>query len=170
MAQNLNDELDMFAKQDKARVARALMMLFWKDRLRNPNFTVEVTPEDLKGFRECMAYLEVEPKIMIYRPQGLPAVEPQPARGNRRAVPGRSAQPPRNFVVIQMVDADGNAITPIENNQADFDRAQEALGLRAARDAAARLAAQLLADLQANVTSSATITEAAQALKLLAKA
>ena len=140
-----------------------------KKRHQDPSFTLEVTEADIKGFDECIAYLGVEPRVNIVRPRGLPAQDAIPATAKRSAIPPRAAKPPHNYVVIQMVDMDGNAITPVENNEEDYAEAQEARRLQRIRDTAPTLAAQLLQDLAANTTSSSTIQEAAAALKALAK-
>lgn len=163
------DALDRFAFAEDHFVS-ALMMVFWKARHANPEFTITVDSADLKGFQDCIQYLEVTPTIRVYRPQGLPAQEAVPATGKRRAVPGRPAKPPADYVVVQMVDKDGNSIKAVENNDADYERAGEAAKLRTIRDSAPGLAAQLEADVRSNTLSTSTILEAAAALKVLARA
>lgn len=158
------DPLDAFAQSG---VEEALKLLFWKARFQNPEFSVTVTPEDIKAFRDCIDYLEVKPQIRIVRPQGVPAQPMIPAHGNRRATPGREAIPPRNYVVVQMVDQDGNAFVPIENNQADFERQEQAKRARRIKETAGELAAQLSRDLASATISNATIEETIVALKTL---
>lgn len=158
------DPLDIFAKGGLAEV---VMMLFWRQRFDNPGFTVEVHPEDLKGFADCTAYLKVRPQIRVYRPGGVPAKAAIPATGNRRAVPGREAIPPKNYVVVQMVDEKGDAFVPIENNQDAFDRAEQAKQVQRTREGAKALAAQLESDVASQTFSASTIREAAAALRLL---
>ena len=160
------DALDTFEKADAWRV---LQLIYWKRRHQDPSFTLEITEADIKGFDDCIAYLGVEPHVNIVRPRGLPAQDAIPATAKRSAIPSRAAKPPQNYVVIQMVDTDGNAITPIENNEDDYAEATEAKRLKRIRDTAPMLATQLLQDLAANTTSSSTIQDAAAALKELAK-
>lgn len=159
--------LDAFAKAANASPPQAIMLMFWKDRFQNPGAHIEVTEADLQGFNECMGYLEVTPYIRIYRPPGLPEQPAVPAEGKRRAIPYRPAKPPKDYVVIQMVDKDGNAIVPIENNEADLARSKEHQSLRRIRETAPQLAAQLQADVQNNALSTDTILQAVTALKVL---
>lgn len=76
----------------------------------------------------------------------------------------------------KMVDKAGNitslgdAITPIEDNQADKDKADQARGIQAIRDAAPGLAARLISEDSQGIATRSTITEAAEALRLLASA
>lgn len=160
------DELDAFALDSEWE--DFIHMLFWKFRFDNAAASIEVTRADLKAFRECMTYLGVTPKIAVFRPEGSPATPGAPAQGDRRAIPPRPARPPKDYVVIQMVDQDGNAIVPIENNEQDFAKAKEAKRIKGIRDSATQLAAQLQADVQANAISNQTILQAAEALRVLA--
>jgi hypothetical protein len=129
-----------------------------------------VTAADLKAFADCTDYLKVKPKIQVIRPQGLPAQAPIPAQGTRRAIPGRAAQPPKNYVVIQMVDQNGDAFVPIENNEADLAKQQAHARITRTRETANLIADRLQSDAQTGNYSTATMLEAAQALKLLATA
>lgn len=160
------DPLDAFAND--AEFEEVMAMMFWKGRFDNAQAYLEVTTGDLTAFHACMEYLGVTPTIKIFRPAGAPATAAIPAEGNRRAVPGRAARPPKDYVVIQMVDQDGNAIVPIENNEADHQRGATARRLKQIRDNAPQLAAQLTADVQANAISNQTILDAAEALRVLA--
>ena len=163
------DVLELFAKLAERNPKQAIMLMFWKARHQNPEFSLNITEADLKGFTDCVNYLGVEPEVRIHRPQGLPAQAPVPAHGNRRAVPGREAKPPKPFVVVQMVDAEGNAIVPIENNEKDQDDGLQAKALARTRENAPRLAAQLMNDVRSGNLSNDTITEAANSLIALAK-
>ena len=160
-----HDALDVF---EQAGSDKAIMLLLWKQRHHNPSLSTEITSADLKGFEECINYLEVEPRIQIVRPQGIPEQDAIPATKTRSGIPARHAKPPKDYVVIQMVDKDGNAIVPVENNEDDFEQGRQAQHLKRIRDTAPQLAAQLLQDLQQNTTSSSTIQQTAEALKALA--
>ena len=163
------DTLNEFAGAERGFTERAIMLMFWKARHANPEFTITVDRADLKGFADCIKYLDVIPTIRVYRPQGLPAQQAIEAHGNRRAAPGRAAQPPKDYVVIQMVDQDGNAFVPIENNEDDLQRGKDGAAARRTRETAPQLAAQLEADIRANTISNATIQEAIEALRVLAQ-
>ena len=168
-AGRVGDALDAFeADCNEANPMRALMIMFWKARHQNDAFTVDVTPADIKGLEDCIKYLEVQPQIRVFRPQGMPAHPGAPATESRSAIPPRPAGKPKDYVVIQMVDQNGDAFVPIENNEDDLKRGQEAKRIATVKSTAPALAAQLIADLQANQTSSSTVMEAAEALKLLA--
>lgn len=161
------DVLDQLALGDASEI---IALMLWKDRHRNPDMTLQITEADIAGFRKCTEYLEVVPKLRIERPQGLPAQEGIPAVGNRRAVPARAAEPPRPFVVVQVVDKDGNGIKPIESEEDGAKLRDEADKLRQIRDTAPGLASQLIADARAGSFSSSMVIEAAESLKTLARA
>lgn len=165
------DALDAFeAMCNEEDPSRALMLMFWKHRNDDQPFTMDITAADIKGFEDCVKYLEVQPQIRVFRPQGQPAHPGAPATESRSAIPPRPAGKPKDYVVIQLVDQHGDAFVPIENNEADLQKSQEAQRMRRIRESAPQLAAQLVADIQANTTSTSTILEAAEALKLLARA
>lgn len=162
------DPLDVFLRNaGRMNPQEALMLVFWKQRHTNPEFSIEIHPEDLKGFSDCLAYLEVTPVIKVYRPGGLPATQAIEAHGNRRAVPARAAIPPKNYVVIQMVDKDGNGWVPVENNIKDHEAAERTKRMVNAKEKAKQLANALISDLQQSITSTGTIQEAAAILQLL---
>lgn len=161
------DPLDAFVEAANANPAKAIAMLFWMARFDNPDFTVTIKAKDLKAFADCTQYLEVKPKIQILRPQGAPAQEAIPAAGTRRGIPGRPASPPKPYVIVQMVDQDGNGFVPIENNEDDLERQEESRTLLDWKDRAPRIAAQLQQEMAANITSNDTISQAIQALKIL---
>lgn len=164
------DPLDQFVEKANADPRIAIAAMFWANRLANPEFTVEVKAKDIEAFQACTEYLKVTPTIMITRPQGLPAQAAIPAAGTRRAVPGRTGQPPKNYAIIQMVDADGNAFVGIENNEEDFERQQQALHMQTMKRKALVIAQQLEQDMNANITSSATQMDAVATLRELSKA
>lgn len=161
------DVLDQFAKADPKEV---IAMLLWKDRYRNPDMTVQITEKDIESFRACTAYLDVVPGVKIERPQGLPAQAAVPESGNRRAVPARAAEPPRPFVVVQVVELKtGDAIRPIESDEEGAKLRDRAEAQRRAREAAPDLAAAMRQQAQTGNFSSSLVAEAAEALAALAK-
>jgi len=165
------DALDTFVERANKQPATAVMLMLWQNRHANPEMTITITEKDIKGFTDCVEYLDVKPVIRITRPQGLPAQEAIPPMGNRRAVPGRVAQPPKPFAVIQMTDLDGNAIVPVENNEADQDAGRAMRAKARIRETAPELAKQLLASIGPGATiNDELIREAAGALKALATA
>lgn len=164
------DALEDFLARAADFPSDAMMLLFWQNRMANPTFSTEVTPADLQAFAECMKYLDVEPQIRIFRPQGAPARAAVPATGERSAIPARPAGAPKDYVVMQMVDVDGNAIVPVESNERDHERMQLAKNRKHLLATAPQLAAALRADLQAGVFSTSTIEEAAKTLVALVQA
>ena len=164
------DLLDQFAEQAAADPKRAMQLLLWKQRFENPDMAVIVKEADIVGFDQACAYLEVTPDVAVVRPQGLPARPAIPAEGKRRAVPAFAGEAPRPFVVVSLVKkGTKDQIKPIENNEQDAQRRDEANALRKVKDSAAGLAAALLGDLAQNQFSTATIREAAQALQTLSR-
>lgn len=160
------DPLDAFADGDPFK---AVAILLWKDRHRNPEMAVQVTPADLKGFAECVEYLKVTPEVRIHRPQGRPAQAGIPERAGRPAIAARPAEPPRPFVMIQLVDKDGSAIKPVENNEDDYQKGLLAERRRKARDQADMLATTLKGELASGDFNKSTIDGVCEALLVLAK-
>lgn len=159
---------ELLALADGGSLAPALMLMFWKQRFENPEFTMQLHPNEEAAFSACVKYLEVTPTIRVFRPGGIPAQEGSPAQGNRRAVPPRAAIPPKDYIVVQMVGADGNAFKPIENNQEDRDRQIKADAFRRIKDQARQIAQQLASDAQQGTFSTDTIGQAINALTTLA--
>ena len=136
---------------------RALIaLLLWKDRMRNPSLSVTITERDLERLEKCVRFQKVEPATEIWRKP--------------------------NGVIVALVqkgttlkDKDGNitsigdAITPMEDNQADKDRADAMRQLNEIRENAGKLAARLLAEDAAGIATRSTIEEAAHALRVLAQ-
>lgn len=149
---------------------RALALILWQDRMRNPDLYRQITENDIQGLDDCTRYLKVKPRVVIERPQGLPAQEAIPAQGNRRAVPARAATPPKPFVIVKLVDEKGDAIRPVENNQEDYDAAQAAGQVAKARSDASMLANQLINQARTGEYSLAIMQEAANALLILSRA
>jgi hypothetical protein len=151
-------------------------MLLWKNRMANPDLTVQVTEQDIQGFEACVSYLGITTQLKVHRPQGRPAQEAVPGtpgtatRPGRAPVPARPADPPRPFVLVQLLDQDGNAFRPIENTEESRRAQEEAERLHRARDQARQIAAQLQHDIGAGVYSNSTISDAAAALVALAGA
>ena len=165
------DPLDRFASAAQENPKLAVQMLLWKGRFENPDMAVVVTEKDLAAFEQSCDYMKVTPDVLIVRPQGRPASQAQPAVGKRKAVPAFAGEPPRPYVVVSLVNkGTTDQIKPIENNEEDARRRDEADAVRKLRDSAPALANALLADLSQNQFSTATIREAAQALQLLARA
>jgi len=167
--QSKQDALDAFTSAARADPTMAIALMLWVDRLRNPDLYVKIDERDLKGFADCMAYQKLVPEVRIHREPGIPAQPGVPATANRRAVPAREAIPPKPYVVVTLVEkGTANAITPIENNQEDFDAAGHAAKVRKARDNAQRLADALANSANSGDFASSDLRDAAEALLLLA--
>lgn len=170
------DALELWVEAARANPERAVAMMLWANRIRVPDMFVRVDAQLIKGYEDCMQYLKVKPRVVIHREQAIPASPAQPAAGNRRAIPARPEIPAKEYAVITLVEEgkDGkptmNGIVPVENNQADYDAAQEAARIRAARDKAQGLADALLAAAQTGNYSSTDLRDASEALVLLARA
>lgn len=162
------DPLDALAQGDTKRI---IALLLWKRRLQNPDMAEQITEEDLKGFDDCMTYQEIEPDVLIERPQGTPAQPMIPAAANRRAVPARPATPPRPFVRVVLVEkGTENGIRPVENNEEDFDAAKQMEQVRHARDNAQSLATRLVQQARTGEFSLSDMQDAAEALLTMAGA
>jgi hypothetical protein len=165
------DLLDRWADEANKDPKKLVALMFWRERHRNPEMAIQITEKDISGFQGCVDYLEVTPEVVIIRPQGRPAQAGQPARGRLKAVPARPAEPPRPFVAVNLVNAGTmDSFKPIENNEEDAKVRDQAELVRRAKDKASQLAAQLMHDAASGTFSTATMTEAAQALQALARA
>lgn len=149
--------------------ARAIALMLWQDRHRQPDMYRQITERDIEGLDACTAYLKAKPEVRIYRPEGLPATPGIPAQGRNRAVPARAATPPKPYVIVTLVDHRGDAIKPIENNEPDYDAQKEAALVQKARAQANELATRIVNQAQTGNTSLSDITDAANALLVLAR-
>lgn len=149
---------------------RAIALMLWKGRYTNPEMAIQITPDDIKSFDACIEYLEVTPEVRIHRPRGRPAQAAQPATAKRSAVPAQPAEPDKPYVLVQLVDKDGNSIKPIESTVEGAKIRDHHDAIRRAKDNAGQIADQLLGNLAQGTTSEDTIREAAKLLKTLAKA
>lgn len=155
----------------KAGPERAIMLLLWLNRFKNPDFAVTVKTDDLQGFKECTDYLKVTPKIIIRRPPGRAAVPAQePTRRNPDGIPARPAEPARPYVLISMVDQDGNAFTPIENSEEKAKIRDRENELRVLKERAPMIARAVAANAASGMYSNAEITELCNAAIQLAQA
>lgn len=161
------DALDALAKADPKEV---IALILWKDRFRNPEMAVQITEQDITKWKACTEYLEVKPQVSIHRPQGRPAMPGSPATSTRSAIPPTPAEPPRPYVMVQILDQQGNSITPIENDEEHAKIRDQANEVRRYRERAAGLASQMVNELRSGTIIDSTILEAAQALSALAKA
>lgn len=156
---------------------RAIAMLLWKNRHANPELNVQITEQDIKGFDDCVEYLDVDPEVRIFRPAGRPAEPPRealpPTKANPNGVPafpGRAGDPPRNFVLVGLyVAGTTDSFKPIENNEADKDKADRAEALRRAKESANFIANQVRNDALAGTFSASSVVDVCDALLLLAK-
>lgn len=164
------DLLDQFTKWDPKN---AIAILLWKMRHQLPDLTLQVTEQDITSFQACVEYLGIEPTVKIYRPMGRPASPEIPAvpgtagRPGRSAIPARPADPPRPFVLVQLLDQEGNQFKPIENNEEAAREAERAAQVKRAKEQGVMIANRVLADVGAGVFSNETMKEAAQALLAL---
>lgn len=145
------------AELHRAAPKALIGLLLWRDRFRNPSLSVTLTERDVLGLKACADYQNIEPVVEFWkRPSGLIVAMVQGG--------------------TKLTDKDGNitsigdAITPIEDNQADKDNADYARRLQAIRDNAPALAARMISEDAQGIATRSTITEAAEALRLLASA
>lgn len=161
------DALDLLAEGDPKKI---IALMLWRERFTNPDMSLQISEQDLKGFDDCVTYLGVEPEVSIYRPQGRPAQEAIPASPGKRGIAARPAEPPRPFVFVGVTDKQGNQLKPIENNEEDADRRDQANEIRRYRDKAGQLSSLLLGMCQSGTFSTSEIQEAARALTILSRA
>lgn len=161
------DKLDLLAAGPLDRVVQ---LMLWKGRHRDPTMSLLIREEDIVGFDECMAYQELKPALMVYRPEGRPAQAAVPAVGKRRAIPAVPAEPPRPFVIVSVVqEGTKHAIKPIENNERDYGAGDLARRQAAARGRAPELAAAIRRSASTGDFTSGTLEAAAEVLDTLSK-
>ena len=122
---------------------RAIMQILWANRHNEPNLCVHVTPKDVEALDQCLEYNKQAPVVkMIKTPTGW---------------------------TIVLVDQDGNAVTPIENNEDDLVLAQQARKRQSVKDGIGSLANRIKNAAAIGEFSSSEIEELADAALLLAK-
>jgi hypothetical protein len=169
--QQPSDPLDQLAAEGNADPKRIIALMLWQDRHRNPDMARQITERDVKGFADSMKYMEVEPEILIVRPQGHPGTPAYPAVGKRKAIPARAPEGPRQWVAVNLVrKGTQDGIKPIENNEEDAKRRDQAEEIRRWRDKAPQLARDLIDGANRGTYSTAVMAEAAQALNAMARA
>ncbi len=159
--------LDALAEGEPLKV---MALMLWKNRFREPDMYVQIDEKDIQGLEACVNYLKVVPVVSIHRPQGQGAQAAQPGSSTRRPVPALPAQPAKPFVIVTLVDKNGDMIKPVENNQGDFDAAEEATRVRKAKDQASDLAQRLRQQGRSGETSMSDMDDAADALVVMARA
>ncbi len=115
------DSTDPLDALVNAGAARALQVILWQQRFTNPDMSVTIKPADIAKLKACTEYLGVKPTLKIWRRPAIPPTPAIPAQGLRRAVPANPGMPAANFVVVQLVDENGNNIRPVENDEEDND-------------------------------------------------
>lgn len=170
---------DALDKLVAAGPLRAIALMLWLDRYRNPEFAVQIKPEDIKAFDACTGYLEVkpgtsvEPRVLIRRPMGQPAYPGIPPGTNKRFPDGiapRAAEPPRDYVLVSLVDQEGNGIKPIESTEEGARRRDRENELRGLRERAPILAMAVASNANANTFNSSEITDLCNLAIQLARA
>jgi hypothetical protein len=164
------DPLDaVIAKAEAGDLTDVIALLLWKQRHENPNFTLELHPRDINGLKACVEYLEVTPTVRVFRPGGVEATpERVHPRDPNKIIPGRPAIPPKPYIIVQMTDEKGDAFVPIENNEQDFAKQQDAQKLQRMKDQAVTIARALQGDLTSGQFSTSTIADAINCLSALA--
>lgn len=141
----------------KAGPKSLIALLLWKDRFRNPSLAITITERDVQGLEQCCEYQKIEPVVEVWRrPSGVIVGLVQKGTMIKDKTTGE-------------ITSLGDAITPIENNQADKDKADQARNLNEIRATASALAARLLSEDAAGIATRSTIEEAAQALRVLSQ-
>lgn len=163
------DALDQFEQQCAAQMGMGVAMLLWKNRFINPEMSVQVTPEDISKLDACVGYLGIKPKVVVLRPQGRPEQAERPAQGERKAIPYRPADPPKNYVVIQLVDENGDSFKAIENDEESAKLRDQATEIGKLKDRAGIVAQNILTEMQQNTTVDSTQREAARMLTEMAR-
>jgi len=140
MTEKFQASLPQVGQQDLAMLA----MLVWKFRHHLPALVVQVTPADIKGLQDTLAYNGQTLQVNVDQ------------RGEN--------------ILIHLTDAaTGDQIIATENNEADLERAQAKANRMSIKQNAPQLAAQLRNDAATGNFSTAIIEEACHALDALSR-
>jgi len=132
-----------------------IALLLWKMRHANPELAVTVTEADVKGYMDCISYLKVTPEVKVFEHRGATVI----------ALLEKDTEI-RDKTTGALVSR-GNAIKPVENNEADFQRAEQHERVRMIRQTAPQLAQTLLNAANRGEFSEDLVREAAQALQIM---
>ena len=132
-----------------------ITMLLWMNRFNNPEMAVTVTEADVKAFQDCMTYLKVIPSIKVSQ------------RNGRATIALLEKDTEIRDKKTQEIVSQGNAIKAVENNEADFQRAEQSERIRMIRQNAPQLANAIKVGAMAGEFSSDLILQAAEALQVL---
>lgn len=162
------DPLDALVTSGPDRVAQ---LMLWKQRIQNPEMSVQITPEDIKGFAECTQYLDIKPALLIWRRPAIEAQPGQPATARRRAVAPTPATPAAPFVTVRLVvQGTRDGFKPIENNETDYDATVAAEKSRRAKQEILTTANGIRAMIMSQDFSTAAVNEFIDAAVALAAA
>lgn len=149
---------------------KAVALMLWQDRHRNPEMARQITEKDVAGYQQSMGYLEVTPEVRIYRRPGREAQPGVPATKGKRGIAATPAVPPSTFVMVSLVKKGTlDGIKPIENNEADAELRDQAEMTRRARDKALQYAQTVRQDMASGTYSNANLIELCAAAELLAR-
>ena len=173
------DPLNQLAQDPRA----LLLQMLWQRRLEHPEMSIVITPKDREGLEQCAAFLKVGLEVRSFvRGQNVlvQAVDAKSKIVVRRRVavrnkeghdviadkdfdlaPGEDPQPGDVLVSI------GDAIRPIENNEADFDTAAKLERIRMARASAPSLVLQVKSAAAVGTFSKEMVEEVCNSLMLL---
>lgn len=160
-----------------------LLHLLWQRRIESPGLSLAISAKDRDGLAQCSEYLKagLEVRAFVRGDRVLvQAVDKSSKIVVRRKVAGKSKEG-ADVVVDKDVDLStgdlpdagdvivsiGDAIRPIENNEADFDAAAQADRVRAAKTNGVRLASQARAMAAGGTISTDMVVEVCDALLLL---
>ena len=162
------DPLDALAAAGADRVAQ---LMLWKQRIQNPEMSVQITAEDIKGLAECTKYLDIKPALLIWRRPAIEAQPGQPATARRRAVTPTPATPAAPFVTVRLVvQGTHDSFKPIENNEKDYDATVAAEKSRRAKQEILNTANGIRAMIMSPDFSTAAVNEFIDAAVALAAA
>ena len=165
-----------------AHPTQLLLVLLWQQRIANPGMTFAITEPELKALYDCLGYLKKEAEIRAFR-RGDKVIVGVVDAGSKCIVRRHDKEREKDVDIEvpvedgqpvlragDLVVSIGDAITPVENNEADYDRSQAANQVRRIREGARQLATAVKADALAGTFSSAMVTELADAHLQLAQA
>ena len=117
--------------------------ILWHYRHIEPSMSIKVTEQDEKALADCLEYLKVDGKVTAVDRPGC--------------------------YIVALTDKDGNAVVPIENNEADFAISEKARNRKRLAEEAESLANRVKNAAAAGEFSSSSVMELADTVLSLIK-
>jgi hypothetical protein len=121
-----------------------IAQILWHHRFEHPSLSVTVKDRDIAALNQCLEFNKQTATVTIQQRDG--------------------------FAIIVLTDEKGNAITPVENNQEDYDKARAAKTMARMREEGPGLARAVANRAMAGEFSASEVNDLCQMVITLAGA